>query len=82
VPWSPAYERSSKPPREPAQLARLIVDVATGGIGDRESPHEPEKCPAVVALGRLGGLKGVKRFRRNDAPRLPTELVGTAEVLS
>ena len=60
-------KRSSKPkrPNDTNQLARSIVDIATG-----DAPHdeaEPEataedegKNPAAVALGRLGGLKGGK----------------------
>ena len=46
-----------KRPRDPNQLAKLIVDIATG-----EAPPDPipEKDPAAVALGRKGGLKGGK----------------------
>jgi hypothetical protein len=50
--------RSSKPPRDVNQLAKSIVDQATG-----TAPPEPAddgKNPAAVALGRLGGLKGGK----------------------
>ena len=36
------------------QLAKLIVDRATGTIPKQTST----KNPAAVALGRLGGLKG------------------------
>lgn len=38
-------------------LAFSIVEQATG---DSKKPDEPEKNPAAVALGRLGGLKGGK----------------------
>lgn len=50
--------RSSKPkrPRDPNQLAKLIVDIATGEVED-EKPGAG-KDPAAVALGRKGGLKG------------------------
>ena len=44
-----------KRPRDPNQLAKYIVDLST-----RETPPEPVKNPAAVALGRLGGLKGGK----------------------
>ena len=48
-----------KRPRDPAQLAKLVVDVATGEIEDREpTPEEQGKDPAAVSLGRRGGLKG------------------------
>jgi hypothetical protein len=50
-----------KRPRDPAQLAKLIVDIATGQADDKEpTPEEQGKNPAAVALGRLGGLKGGK----------------------
>jgi hypothetical protein len=39
------------------QLAYEIVQQATGQV---EKPKEPEKNPAAVTLGRLGGLKGGK----------------------
>lgn len=42
--------------RDINQLAKSIVDQATGTA----APAEPEKNPAAVALGRLGGLKGGK----------------------
>jgi hypothetical protein len=42
-------------PRDPAQLAKLIVDIATGDIEDR---IEDGKDAAAVELGRRGGLKG------------------------
>jgi len=37
------------------QLAKSIVDMATG---DKDDTEIPAKNPAAVALGRLGGLKG------------------------
>ncbi len=50
-------KRSSKPPRNPNELAAFIVEQATG---DDEPPDTdaPAKYPAAVALGRLGGEKG------------------------
>ncbi len=54
-------ERSRKRPRDPNQLAKLIVDIATGQAEDRDlTAEEQGKNPAAVALGRLGGLKGGK----------------------
>jgi hypothetical protein len=50
-----------KRPRAPAQLAKLIVDIATGEVEDREpTPEGQKKDPAAVSLGRKGGLKGGK----------------------
>jgi hypothetical protein len=51
-------ERSRKRPRDPSQLGKLIVDIATGEIED-VVPDEG-KNPAAVELGRKGGLKGGK----------------------
>jgi hypothetical protein len=50
-------ERRKKRPRDPIQLAKLIGDIATGQIEDRE---QDSRNPAAVALGKLGGLKGGK----------------------
>lgn len=51
-------ERSGKRPRDPNELAKQIVDEATGNA----PPFDPDagKDPAAVALGRKGGLKGGK----------------------
>ena len=42
-------------PKDLNQLAKSIVEQATN-----QEPQKPEKNPAAVALGRLGGLKGGK----------------------
>jgi hypothetical protein len=47
-----------KRPRDPNQLGKFIVDVATGEVDDREPPTD--KDPAAVERGRLGGIKGGK----------------------
>jgi len=57
----PNRSRKKKPAKDFNQLARAIVDKATG-----ESTPPPakkpvkKKNPAAVALGRKGGLKGGK----------------------
>jgi hypothetical protein len=51
-------DRPKKRPRDVSQLAKLIVDIATGETEDREPADG--KNPAAVALGRLGGKKGGK----------------------
>jgi hypothetical protein len=51
-------DRSRKRPVDPNELAKQLVDEATG-----EQPrYDPDegKDPAAVALGRKGGLKGGK----------------------
>ena len=40
---------------DPQQLARKVLDTV---VPDAEPAKQPEKSPAAVALGRLGGLKG------------------------
>jgi hypothetical protein len=50
--------RSRKRPRDPNQLGKLVVDLATGEVQD--TPVDDGKDPAAVALGRKGGLKGGK----------------------
>jgi hypothetical protein len=50
--------RSSNRPRDPNQLAKLMVDLATSD--DKEQSAQHAKNPAAVALGRLGGAKGGK----------------------
>jgi hypothetical protein len=46
-------DRPAKRPRDPNQLAKFIVDVATGEVDDKAPPRG-----AMEELGRLGGLKG------------------------
>jgi hypothetical protein len=48
--------KTPKRPRDPAQLAKLIVDIATGEAQDADP--DKGKDPAAVELGRRGGLKG------------------------
>ena len=53
--------KPKKRPRDANQLAKSIVDIATGETEDREpTPEEQGKDPAAVSLGRRGGLKGGK----------------------
>ena len=51
-------DRSRKRPRDPNQLGKLVVDIATGAVDDTAA--DAGKDPAAVALGRKGGLKGGK----------------------
>jgi hypothetical protein len=48
-----------KKPEDVDQLAQAIIDQVTGEAPPESLP-DPKKNPAVVALGRLGGLKGGK----------------------
>jgi hypothetical protein len=53
-------QKRSSMPRDPNQLAKLIADMATGEAEPEPTPKGPEKNPAAVALGKLGGAKGGK----------------------
>jgi hypothetical protein len=71
-------DRSRKRPKDPNQLAKFIVDAATGAGEDKlATPEQQGKNPAAVALGRLGGLKGGKaraaRMRPEDRIRIARE---------
>jgi hypothetical protein len=67
-----------KRPRDPAQLAKFIVDVATGEVEDRApAPGEQGKSAKAVERRKLGGQKGARPARwlsrRNSDPRLPDQ---------
>lgn len=63
-------------PKDANQLAKLIVDIATG----EETNQQPEstKNPAAVALGRLGGLKGGKARASSLTPEQRKEIAQKA----
>jgi hypothetical protein len=50
--------KQPKRPRDANQLAKFIVDLASGELDDKLTTDN--KNPAAVALGRLGGIKGGK----------------------
>ncbi len=52
--------KNPKRPRDVNQLAKLIVDMATGEVTETKTLPDDHRNPAAVALGRLGGLKGGK----------------------
>jgi hypothetical protein len=59
-----------KRPRDPNQLAKSIIDIATGQKPDRDpTPEEQGKDPAAVAMGKRGGTaraKGLSAERRAE----------------
>ncbi|HWY18221.1 MAG TPA: hypothetical protein VNY27_05865 [Solirubrobacteraceae bacterium] len=65
-------DRSRKRPRDPNQLGKLIVDLATGDAEDAP-PDDAGKDPAAVALGRRGGLKGGKARSASMTPEERSE---------
>lgn len=50
--------KTPKRPRDPNQLAKLMVDIAAGDVQDK-LPQASETTPMAI-LGRAGGLKGGK----------------------
>lgn len=64
-------DRSRKRPTDPNELAKQIVDEATGAA----PPFDPDggKDPAAVALGRKGGLKGGKARAAKMTPEQRSE---------
>ena len=64
-------DRSRKRPRDANQLAKLVVDIATGEAD--EEPTADTKDPAAVALGRRGGLRGGKARAERMTPEERTE---------
>jgi hypothetical protein len=55
-------EKRPKRPRDPAQLAKLMIDIASGKVEDREpTPEEQGKSPAAAAfpLGRKNSVLNV-----------------------
>ena len=68
-----------KRPRDPAQLAKLMIDIASGEVED----HQPEpllgdKDAAAVSLGRRGGLKGGKARAAKMTPERRAEIAKKA----
>lgn len=64
-------DRSGKRPTDPNELAKQLVDEATG----HAPPFDPDagKNPAAVELGRRGGLKGGKARAAKMTPEQRSE---------
>ncbi len=71
--------KGKKRPRDPAQLAKFVVDVATGEVEDLEKEsQERAKDAAAVSLGRRGGLKGGKARSASMTPEERRSLASKA----
>jgi hypothetical protein len=68
--------KRSKMPRDPNQLAKMIVDMATGNAP--AEPAKPAKNPAAVALGKLGGPKGGDARAKALSPKRRKEIAKKA----
>lgn len=71
--------KEQKRPRDINQLAKSILDIATGET-EQEPPKDGDKNPAAVALGRLGGLKGGKARAAKLSPEKRAEIAKKAAV--
>lgn len=60
------------------QLAKSIVDQATGEVPIEPTPVKPEKNQAAQELGRLGGLKGGKARAEKLTPEQRSEIAKKA----
>ena len=60
-------------PRDPAQLAKMIVDIATGEAEDTVSPGKK-----VAQRGRAGGLKGGNARARSLSKEKRSEIAKRA----
>ena len=45
---------------KPSDLNQLAASIVADATAEKPAEEKPEKNPAAVALGRLGGLKGGK----------------------
>ena len=55
-----------KRPRDPNQLGKFIVDLATGNATEPDA--DKDKDPAAIERGRLGGLKGGRARAESMTP--------------
>jgi hypothetical protein len=62
-------------PRDPLQLGKLIVDIATGQVVDEV---DDGKDAAASALGRIGGLKGGKARAKKLSAQRRSEIASAA----
>ncbi len=69
--------KKPKRPRDANQLAKFIIDVATG---EAELPEKKDdgKNPAAVELGRRGGLKGGNARAATLSPQKRKEIASKA----
>lgn len=64
-----------KRPRDPIQLGKLIVDIATGQVVDRQID---DKNASAVERGRKGGIKGGPARAAQLDPRRRREIAQRA----
>ena len=70
--------KAPKRPRDTNQLAKKIVDIATGDDSSNSNEQEKEKDPEAVSLGRRGGLKGGRARAEKLTPQQRKEIARKA----
>jgi len=76
-------KRSSKKQKDTQELPRHVLDAVVPDAeatphAEGEATEKPEKNPAAVALGRLGGLKGGKARAQKLTPEERSEIARRA----
>jgi len=64
-------------PRDPIQLGKLIVDIATGQVEDRDEQAKLQNA-AAVARGKAGGPKGGRARALKLSPEQRAEIARLA----
>jgi hypothetical protein len=64
-------------PRDPIQLGKLMVDIATGAVPDAV---DDGKDAAASSLGRMGGLKGGAARADALTPERRSEIASEAAI--
>ena len=65
--------KSPKRPRDPNQLAKMVIDLSTGLI-----PEETVKAANTISRGRAGGLAGGKARASSLSPEKRSEIAKRA----
>lgn len=71
-------DRSRRRPADASQLAKSVVDQATGNAPTPKPADDSGKDPAAVSLGRRGGLKGGKARADALTPEQRSEIAKKA----
>ena len=67
-----------KAPHDANQLAKSIVDIATGEIDREPTPEEQGNDPCAVSLGHRGDLKGGKAQAASMTPTRRAQIAKAA----
>lgn len=78
MPKRSSKTKKKKNPTDINLLAAQIVEAATGPAEEPAGKDQPEKNPAAVALGRLGGLKGGKARAEKLSPKKRSQIAQKA----